>query len=807
MKKILFIAQREFLSLLAAPTAWIFLIIYLVLCGLVSFVFSDIISMGQAELSPFFGWMPWIFMVVIPALGMPLWSEERKSGTFELALSYPANIVQFVLGKYLAGLAVLLIALFLTAGIPVTIILLGEPDMGAVFCGYAGAFLIGAVFLSVSCFCSAVSKSQTASYLLSLFICAALVFSGWDRVSEMMSLYLAPFICRLLSYCAVIPHYQAFQRGILDSSEVLYALAMTALFLFCTRSVLLFSASGSGSIFNRGTLSDRYTLKKIGKVLVSILLAIYSFFCITYFTGTFHFMLDCTEDKAYSLSALSKAIAADLEKPVVIRFYTSPAGGNMPKEYQLYSSRIEWLLKEFADASNGKVELQIIQPESDSLDEEAAFAEGVRQVQNPNGDRFFLGISVSCYAKTAAIPFLSPRQENLLEYELVRAVLNATGGEKKIVGVLSAFPVLGQKANPTENQKAAARWTFLEEASKDYYFLELPFDIAEIPSELSALLIFHPAGISSKTLYAVDQYLLRGGNIGIFLDPDSAYARANLARDYSMLNKQTSDLGPLPEAWGIQYDPNVLAADMIFKLDRIARNGTRQVIPTVLNIGPQGINRNLPFLQALSAMRMNFTGAFPLKEQKPDLVYEQLLHTTEQAELVSVNDMPEKIFAEYQSKKAGDPTVKEYPLAWRISGLFPSAYPSGSPDAAGHYTYPHLAKAEKSGQVFLLGDTDMLFHDAIVQPFTDEFNQVEVIRINDNLTFFQNIMEELTHSPQLAVLRSRIPMNRPLTKVNESKLKADLKYKDQILALGSDFSRMQKQVEILNKYLVAMGGE
>ena len=101
----------------------------------------------------------------------------------------------------------------------------------------------------------------------------------------------------------------------------------------------------------------------------------------------------------------------------------------------------------------------------------------------------------------------------------------------------------------------------------------------------------------------------------------------------------------------------------------------------------------------------------------------------------------------------------------------------------------------------------MLFHDAIVQPFTDEFNQVEIIRINDNLTFFQNIMDELTHSPQLAVLRSRIPMNRPLTKVNESKLKADLKYKDQILALGSDFSRMQKQVEILNKYLVAMGGE
>ena len=274
-----------------------------------------------------------------------------------------------------------------------------------------------------------------------------------------------------------------------------------------------------------------------------------------------------------------------------------------------------------------------------------------------------------------------------------------------------------------------------------------------------------------------------------------------------MLDKQSSDLGPLPDAWGISYNKNILPADMLFKLDRIASNGTRQIIPTVLNIDQRGINREIPYLSGLSAIRVNFTGAFPLLREVSGLSYQQLLHTTEQAKLVSVNDAPEKVFADFQNKTEKDPDYKAYPLAWRISGLFPSAYPNGAPDAGAMLTRPHKAKAENKGEVFLFGDTDMLFHDACITVHTDEFNQQELLRSNDNLTLFQNIIDELTQSPQLAELRSRIPMNRPLTKVNESKLKADLKYKDQILALGMDFNHMQKQMEMLNKYMIANGNQ
>ncbi len=414
---------------------------------------------------------------------------------------------------------------------------------------------------------------------------------------------------------------------------------------------------------------------------------------------------------------------------------------------------------------------------------------------------------MSCHAQTAAVPFLSPRQENLLEYELIRAINRVTLDEKKIIGVISAFPVLGRKANPATGQQPSARWTVFEELAKDYHLFEIPQDLPEIPDGIDAILVFHPSGISAKTLYALDQYLMRGGNLGVFLDPDSAYARANIRRDYSMLDKQSSDFGPLLSAWGIAYDKNILSADMIFKLDRIASNGTRQVIPTVLNVDHRGINKDIGYLKGLSAVRMNFTGAFPLLQEIDGLNYERLLFTTDQAKLVSVNDSPEKVFADFQDASGKDPDYRVFPLAWHISGKFSSAYPNGAPDAAAILSREHLMKAEKRGSVFLFGDTDMLFHDACVTVHTDEFNQQELLRSNDNLTLLQNIADELTQSLQLAELRSRIPMNRPLTKVNESKLKADLKYKDHILALGLDFNKMQKQVELLNKYVVANGGQ
>ena len=153
------VAVRELAASAASPTAWVFLIIFLVLAGFCAFVAGNVFASGQADISPFFDWLPYLFLLIVPALAMPMWAEERRVGVFELTLSFPASIAELVIGKFAAGFILLAAALLLTFSIPLTAWVLGSPDTGAILCGYAGVLLLGSVYLAMSSFCSALSRS------------------------------------------------------------------------------------------------------------------------------------------------------------------------------------------------------------------------------------------------------------------------------------------------------------------------------------------------------------------------------------------------------------------------------------------------------------------------------------------------------------------------------------------------------------------------------------------------------------------------------------------------------------------------
>ena len=178
LRRFFALTLKELSLAVASPAAWVFLVIFLVLSSFCAFVASGIFTSGQADLALFFDWMPWLFLLIVPALAMPMWSEERRLGVFELTLSFPASPREMVFGKFIAGTVLLVIALLLTFPVPVTAIVLGEPDIGAILCGYAGALFLGCAYLAMASFCSAVSKSQTASFLLSVFLCGFFLFAG-----------------------------------------------------------------------------------------------------------------------------------------------------------------------------------------------------------------------------------------------------------------------------------------------------------------------------------------------------------------------------------------------------------------------------------------------------------------------------------------------------------------------------------------------------------------------------------------------------------------------------------------------------
>ena len=541
----------------------------------------------------------------------------------------------------------------------------------------------------------------------------------------------------------------------------------------------------------------RFYLEFAGKVAYAFVLMA----ALNLVAGTWLCKVDVSSDRAYSISPAAARIAANPGVPVTLRFYASISNPAMPQPLKKYAERVKWLLEEFASASRGKVRLLFIDPEQDSPDEEAAMMDGITPLQLSTGDRFFLGLSATHADSVASLPFLAPQQESQLEYEVARITLNVSSNSRPVIGILSPFTVMGvspdfSRLRQTDLKavKMERPWYSMSELEKDYEMRMLSSDVPVIPADVKALLIIHPVELSPRALYAVDQYLLNGGRAAVFLDPRSFYAVLKSKTDYSLLNKLESDLKPLVAAWGVSYNPAMMVADMVTAYrktlpDRMITN------PMALNLTPEQISRTNPLFANLNAISMYFTGFFSLLPVD-DVQYETLLKTSPNSQIVSsfLGNRPELVIKNFKRSDT------EYPLALRISGKLPTAYPDGPPDrSAIPEGTPHRNRGAAEAEIFLFSDSDMLFNDVCVTPYTDVLGQRAYRRANDNVAMLQNVMERLTGSRALASIRSRVPMSRPLTKVNEMKARAELKYKNRILELERELSEAKANLEYLKR--------
>lgn len=800
--------KREFAASASSPAPWIFLIIFLVLAGFLSFIVSGIFTYGQADLTPFFGWLPWLFVFLVPALGMPFWSEERRTGTFELLIAFPATIRELVWGKFLAGLSLLALALLLTAGIPLSAVFLGQPDIGTIFCGYAGAFLLGGVFLAAACFCSALTKSQTASFLLALVICGLFMVIGAPDVLDWLGVYLPDSVVNLLGGVAFLPHYQAFQRGFADSGDLVYCLGGIVFFLYLAEAVLRFTAAGIGNIFAPGSWGIPAVRREVYALFFRVVPALYVLLCVNLIASAFPLKADLSQDGAYSLSPEAKEFARSLKSNAEIRFYVSSSSPHLPAVFKRYAERVEWLLRSLCEASGGKLSLLVLDPEPDSGDEQAAFLEGIKPMSINTGDRVYLGLSVSCADKTLSLPFLSLQREKMLEYEVVRTILNTVSSKRPKVGVMSAFKVMGDRLpseltalDPNQPKVYERAWYVISELASDYDLVPLALDAAEIPDDVSSVLVIHPAGIAPRALYALDQYLMRGGRMAVFLDPRSFYAVLKMRGDYSMAEKISSSLEPLTGAWGVNTFPGMVAADLIYAHRRVMPE--RMVTnPAALELSGQAISRQTPLTELFNSISMWFASPMAVTEVK-GIRSEILLKTSPSSQMVSmyVAERPELVIRNF--KPGGAPLA----LALHLSGNFPTAFPKGPPLVM---PQGHRQKMESGGkgEVFLFGDSDMLFNDLCVNLVPDAYGQKTPLRQNDNTALLQNIMEQLTESNRfLSRIRSRNPMSRPLTRYNEMRASAELNYKDRIRELEQELRSVTVQTNRIRASLGASKGE
>jgi ABC-2 type transport system permease protein len=237
---IIAITKRELTGYFASPVAYVFLVIYLLLSGFFTFMVgrAPFFQLGQASLASFFIWQPWLFLFLVPAVAMRLWSEERRLGTIELLFTMPVTSWQAIVGKFVASWLFLLLALLLTFPIWITANYLGDPDNGVILGSYFGSGLLAGSYLAIGCMTSAMTRNQVVSFIVSVVICLFLILAGFPPVTNMFSQWFGPLIVQAVASCSVITHFDPFQKGLLDSRDIVFFLSLIGFALFTTGVIL-----------------------------------------------------------------------------------------------------------------------------------------------------------------------------------------------------------------------------------------------------------------------------------------------------------------------------------------------------------------------------------------------------------------------------------------------------------------------------------------------------------------------------------------------------------------------------------------
>jgi ABC-type uncharacterized transport system involved in gliding motility auxiliary subunit len=548
-------------------------------------------------------------------------------------------------------------------------------------------------------------------------------------------------------------------------------------------------------------------LYSIGGV-VAVFIAIVA---VNFILGAVPVRVDLTEGKLYTLSDGTRNALAKLEAPVRVRFYFNQGADFVPVPIRAFAGRIEDLLDELRSAANGKLVIEKLNPQPDSDAEDSANLDGIEPQETPGGEKFYLGLTVSFADQKLAIPVLAPNRERLLEYDLVKTIGRATKTTRPVIGVMTALPLFGMPPNPMMGGQPAEPQIIISELRRDFDVKRVGMDVERIDDEIKTLVVVHPRGISDQAQFALDQFVLRGGKLVVFLDPYAYFDQ--MPGPFAGMGGSASNLDKLLKGWGYEFEAGKVVLDMKY----MAGSGPRAV-PTVIQLDADAMSRDDVTTSHLGTALLAFAGVFSGKPAE-GISAEVLMHTSPIVKLV---DSGSAMARGEEAVRGFQPDGKEHPLALKLTGRFKTAFPDGKPavkDGPGGASKapdakakpaavdpgPVLKEAQAETTVVLVGDTDLLNDGAAVQ-ISEIFGQRVAIPINGNLAFVQGLVEQLAGDADLVGLRSRATAQRPFTVVKEMEAQAAQAYLGKIQSLEDSLQDTRKKLESLQRTKTPAGG-
>ena len=535
------------------------------------------------------------------------------------------------------------------------------------------------------------------------------------------------------------------------------------------------------------------------------------------------FKIDLTEDKIHTLSQGTKDVLEGLDAPVTMSFFVSKDKDNMRPELIPFAKRVDSLLKEYERGSSGGfIEIERVDPSPESEEEDRAKLNNLQGIPGRLNEPAYLGLTITCLDRKSSIPFIDPNREPMLEYDISRAIVEVTREEAPKVGLMSALPVQGGPATPFAQPAQGQQnrpWQFYTQLKRDYdpdptdfgsNLIDLGMDIEEVPGDVKVVLLVHPAGISENTQFALDQFLLRGGNIVAFLDSYSVVAAQSQPQRQQFGGAPqapgiptSSNLEKLLNAWGVNFEANQVLADRTYETAQTQSSNN----PAILTITREAINKDDTLTTSIRDLLMYFSGVFYVSE-KEGIKVETLIESSAKSQLVvpqSVQFNPDQVTQNF--KASGE----KYPLALRLSGNFVTAFPEGKPkleeeeegeegeegkDVEKDVEEENSLKESKEsgkGSVFLAADSDMLF-DALAVG-RDLFGRTTYR--NNNIPLLENAVEQASGGGSLMSIRTRGSVRRPFSKFKELAEEASEKLNEEIAKVTKQEQEVASEISKL----------
>jgi ABC-type uncharacterized transport system involved in gliding motility auxiliary subunit len=513
--------------------------------------------------------------------------------------------------------------------------------------------------------------------------------------------------------------------------------------------------------------------------------------------------VDLTQNKLYTLSPGTQQVLAELKEPVNLYFYFSrEAAAKQAPLVMPYATRVREFLEELAARAGGKIHLRIIDPQPFSDDEDRAAEYGLQSLQTGGGDALYFGLAGSNSTDgRSTIPSFQADREEFLEYDVAKLVNELGTPKKPVIGLMSSLGLQGQ-FNPMTGQMGEP-WPIFTQLQELFSVRSLTADVDHIDKDVDVLMLVHPKGLPPKTLYAIDQFVMRGGRMLLFVDPNAGADTSG--QDPSnplagMMANHSSDLAPLLAAWGVDYD----ATKVIGDLQRGLEVRTSMQSPPVRHIGILGLSHddmNQKDVVSASLDKINLATVGSLAARPgAKTTFEPLLQSSASAAPIPAQRF--NALTDPATLRDGfKPTGVRYALAARVTGPVESAFPQGAPPdqkAAAGPPAAHLAKSA-SANIVIIADTDLLMDYMWVQT-REVFGQRVAQAFANNGDLVANILDNLSGTSALISVRGRATFSRPFERVEALRRQADDRLRGKALELQAELQQTEtKLTELQSK--------